>query len=75
MAKDHEGCALDVLVEDHNELAGGLTPHEDMRIFINICKGVHGVGGCEDCFNYRGGRCGFLRAAGIAAKRTGVVEA
>ena len=57
-----------MLVEDHAELADGLTPHEDMTIFIHICKGVHGVGGCDECFNYKGGRCGFLRAAGMSCK-------
>lgn len=75
MAKDREGCALDALVDDHAELADGLTPHEDMTIFINICKGVHGVGGCDECFNFKGGKCGFLRAAGLSRKHAESVEA
>lgn len=72
MDKKHD-CALDVLVDPANGEDG--TPHEDLRIFINICKGVHGVGACEECFNHRGGKCGFLRAADIASNRTDVAEA
>lgn len=75
MAKEKGGCALDVLVEANPELAEGLTPHEDMTIFINICKGVHGVGGCEECFNFKGGACGFLHAAGLSCKHGEKAEA
>ena len=66
---------MDVLMEDSTCMADGLTPHEDMRIFINICKGVHDVLECQDCSNFKGGQCGFLRATKISCKHTEGAEA
>jgi len=71
MARQRSGCALDALVGE----ADDVTPHEDMRIFVNICKGVHGVGACEECANFKDGQCGFLVAAGLSVRHGGRAEA